>query len=262
MQYNCESVTENSVQLTEAVVCFLRRGEYKPHDASSGVPAVAGWIVPGILVAIVLMAWKEIDKTKREQSKQTLPLLPLSQHTCKEAGQLTEIYTAMKSQFTFSRELQFHNHPYFMYKVFDEQLKLVGNYYCRDHAAAFEFENRKFNVQEKQHGLSRSTYELIDEQQSVIGEYKFPAWSWKNASLRLGENNFTCDPVNLWPNYTIVVVSKPSAVMYQFKIKTPLISFKRNTQRPFTGTVTLWENNKLLLFAGLFLVEALLGKWD
>jgi hypothetical protein len=48
-------------------IIFLQRGESsKPYDATTGVPSFMSWIVVGVLVVIVLLVWKEIDKSKNK----------------------------------------------------------------------------------------------------------------------------------------------------------------------------------------------------
>jgi len=184
--------------------------------------------------------------------------------------------------FTFSKEIVekylLKGNGYFnnarLYKVFDDKNQ-IGEFLQLKDICFFNFADFSIRIQKESNNLIKSKYILLDEQsQTKIGEYSISGWVGQYGKLILDKDVYYCEKLKpeiryslfnkkTWGHYKIQISNGTNIVIYQFKVNEPFISFPNNIKyRPFTGEVELYNGSILLLFAGLFLLEAVFDKED
>lgn len=183
---------------------------------------------------------------------------------------------------TFTKELPkryyLEGHGYLtkckLYRVFKDGNEL-GRFFYHYNICFFSFENQSYHIDFERHFFKRSKFYLIDENsQRKIGEFKLSSLlidlGWlilDNQNIYVGNKKtpvvrFSLFDAKTWGHRRIQISNKVNAVVYDFRIKTPIFRTRDIQLYPFSGQLELWGENLLLAFAGFFLLENVLSLED
>lgn len=156
-----------------------------------------------------------------------------------------------------------------IYRLFDAD-KLIGTFEFSHTQHTFSFNDREYFIEVIERFFKKPSYKLFNKlTHELIGEFQLSTWratTFRFAKPNLQQKEYFIfakiqpdTPYSIfnkgsWGHYKFQVSNGTEAAV--FSLKVDLAFFSTNLQyRPLKGKVELFGDNKLLLFAGLFLIE-------
>lgn len=175
-----------------------------------------------------------------------------------------------------------------LYYVYQDK-NLLGHYFRQGNKQFFNYQNDKYKVESTKIGYKKEHYKIVDENSGeVIGEYFLPhpynatfshypdvpytdpylkvfiSGSEYELRRQLPETEYRLFDSKTWGHFRFGLYDKQNlcSVNYVFKIENPLLDGSIIFNNNLEGVIENSENNLLLMFAGLFLLERFFDDQD
>lgn len=172
---------------------------------------------------------------------------------------------------SFSKEagINLGNEHYNVYSLFDNE-RLVGKFFYGKKGCSFSFDELSVRIDTFYNSFGISKVEIVDDiSHKLIGHYKLTNWiifiGYRD-KLHLQEevHSFTkhlpdeyaiFGKIN-WGRYQFALTNNTEQIIYNFQIQYPSFNFREVAPTlPFEGSIEFNSNNKMAIFAGLYLIE-------
>lgn len=159
-----------------------------------------------------------------------------------------------------------------MFTISTEE-KRIGRFFNSDEVSFLAFEEQDIRIDYIRKLFRHPQYFIVDQKNNqAIGGYERENYindRTPYGRLFLGDKTFQCEKLNpdvnrrvfkkeTWGHFKIRVGNDTEAVTYIIKIEHQSIWSASEANKPFEGTIQLEGNNRMLLFAGIFLVQQVL----
>ena len=168
------------------------------------------------------------------------------------------------------KDQQFYDEAVFSsrYDVYDGS-QLTGQFFYSRKRAYFTYDRIEIELQRKPSLFSPDKVRIIQDGKE-IGRYKLTNWLAFRGyadSILIQDEHYQFKRVTpdvkfrfykkaTWGHFKFTLCNNAEEIIYSFRIDYPAVSAgNTSAQKPFEGSITCSTPNKLLVMAGLFLVE-------
>ena len=178
----------------------------------------------------------------------------------------------MELHFSKEPNVDHMNEYYNVYSLFVNE-SLLGKFYYSSKKCSFSFEKISVRI-DTTHRFFRKPKVMITDNTSntVWGHYELTNWTifiGYRHKLHLHDeihsfkrhipDRYSLFDKTTWGRYKFTLTNNTEQITYTFQIRYPLFSLGNiGPSMPFEGSIKFNSNNKLALFAGLYLIETAL----
>lgn len=170
---------------------------------------------------------------------------------------------------SFSKEpnLDYRNAYYHVYSLFVNE-SLLGKFYYSQKQSFFSFDDVSVRIDTRHRSFRKPEVAITDEfSNKEIGHYKLTNWT---IFIGYQDKVYLQDEIHSFKRhrpdgysykitlgrYKFTLTNNTEQITYTFQIRYPLFSLGNiSTTIPFEGSIEFNSNNKMALFAGLYLIE-------